>query len=59
MLDSQDPEVVFDLRDVNQGLPQIYEQFWIQVEALSMRKLLRLLIVEGTVLCATLLLLFP
>ena len=33
MLDSQDPEVVFDMRDVNQGRPQIYEQFWIQVEA--------------------------
>ena len=40
MLDSQDPEVVFDLRDVNQGRPQIYEQFWIQVEAFINEKAL-------------------
>ena len=40
MLDSQDPEVVFDMRDVNQGRPQIYEQFWIQVEAFINEKAL-------------------
>ena len=40
MLDSQDPEVVFDMRDVNQGRPQIYEQFWIQIEAFINEKAL-------------------
>lgn len=28
LLDSQDPEVIYDLRDVNPGRPQIYEPFW-------------------------------
>ena len=40
MLDSQDPEVVFDLRDVNQGRPQLYEEFWTRVEAFINEKAL-------------------
>ena len=34
MLDSQDPEVVYDLRDINHGRPQKFEQFWDEVAAL-------------------------
>ena len=40
MFDSQDPEVVFDFRDVNQERPQIYEQFWIQVDVFINEKAL-------------------
>ena len=28
MLDSQDPEVVFDLRVNNPGRPEMYSEFW-------------------------------
>ena len=34
LLDSQDPEVVYDLRDTNPGRPQIFEPFWLAVESL-------------------------
>ncbi len=30
LLDSQDPEVVYDMRDVNPGRPQMFEPFWLQ-----------------------------
>ena len=33
-------DVVFDLRDVNQGRPQLYEEFWNQVEAFINEKAL-------------------
>lgn len=38
MLDSQDPDVVYDLRDVNSGRPEKYEQFWAEVKALLNEK---------------------
>ena len=34
LLDSQDPEVVYDLRDANPGRPTIFEPFWCAVESL-------------------------
>ena len=34
MLDSQDPEVVYDLRDINRGRTEKYKQFWAEVTAL-------------------------
>ncbi len=34
MLDSQDPEVVFDLRDSNPGRPESYGEFWDAVKSL-------------------------
>lgn len=40
MFDSQDPEVVFDLRDINLGRPRFYEPFWTQVEAFISKKAL-------------------
>ncbi len=38
MLDSQDPEVVYDLRDINPGRREKYEQFWAEVIALINEK---------------------
>ena len=40
LLDSQDPEIIYDLRDVNPGRPQKYEPFWRGVEALINEKAL-------------------
>lgn len=34
LLDSQDPEVVYDLRDTNPGRPEMFEPFWCAVESL-------------------------
>ena len=38
--DSQDPEVVYDLRDSNPGRPQIFDPFWHAVESLINEKAL-------------------
>ena len=38
LLDSQDPQVVYDLRDVNPGRPQKFEPFWLAVESLINEK---------------------
>ena len=38
MLDSQDPEVVYDLRDINPGRPEMYKPFWDEVKALINEK---------------------
>ena len=41
MLDSQDPEVVFDLRVNNSGRPEMYAEFWKCVGSLFMNMLLK------------------
>ena len=38
MLDSQDPEVVHNLRDINRGRTEKYKQFWAEVTALINEK---------------------
>lgn len=40
LLDTQDPEVVYDLRNVNPGRPQKFEPFWLAVEAFINEKAL-------------------
>lgn len=49
MLDSQDPEVVYDLRDVNPGRS---EQFWAEERALLKNHFLLLILVDME-LCVT------
>ena len=38
MLDSQDPEVIYDLREINPGRREKYEEFWAEVRALINEK---------------------
>ena len=40
LLDSQDPEVVYDMRDANPGRPHTFEPFWCAVESLINEKAL-------------------
>lgn len=41
MLDSQDPDIWFDLRHQNSGQPEKYEEFWKAVDAIINENVLK------------------